>query len=71
MRRRRDERQRICEQNLIVLCVTNRNIRGPEIVTRYLWNMDRIVALIEDGGPAFYGVYAHGVELLELDCGAA
>jgi hypothetical protein len=72
MRRLSKERTVICEHSLLVFCVTNQQIPGPEIVSRFLSNWPRIAEIAENATtPSFYGVHSRGVEPLELDCDSA
>lgn len=62
IRYRPAELQVVVDHGLRAFCLTNANLRGVEMATRFVAHFPRIVRLAQqERGPYIYGVYAHAI----------
>jgi len=64
IRRRPAERDTLTAASVRVFCLTNRSLRGPEQIERFVSNRHRILRQARKSGPYIYGVYDQALKRL-------
>lgn len=64
IRYRPAELQVVVDHALRAFCITNANLRGTDMATRFVANLPRILRVAQEPGPYIYGVYADALRRL-------